>query len=50
MFFLKNHAIRERERERTGCFCKRFFFLLSAPGSALEKFAAIVTLRTNLLK
>ena len=33
---------KERERERTGCFCKRFFFLLLAPGSALEKFAAIV--------
>jgi len=33
---------RERERERTGCFCKRLFFLLLAPGSALEKFAAIV--------
>ena len=34
---------RERERERKGCFCKRLFFLLLAPGSALEKFAAIVT-------
>ena len=33
---------RERERERTGCFCKRPFFILLAPGSALEKFAAIV--------
>ena len=30
------------ERERTGCFCKRRFFLLLAPGSALEKFAAVV--------
>ena len=33
---------RERERERTGCFCKRRFFLFLAPGSALDKFAAIV--------
>jgi len=33
---------RERERERKGCFCKRLFFLLLAPGSALENFAAIV--------
>ena len=33
---------RERERERKGFFCKRFFFLLLAPGSALENFAAIV--------
>ena len=33
---------REIERGRTGCFCKRHFFLLLAPGSALEKFAAIV--------
>ena len=32
----------DKERERKGCFCKRFFFLLLAPGSALEKFAAIV--------
>ena len=28
--------------ELFNCFCKRFFFLLLAPGSALEKFAAIV--------
>ena len=34
---------RERERERTGCFCKRLFFLFLAPGSALDKFAAIVS-------
>ena len=33
---------RGRERERKGCFCKRLFFLLLAPGSALENFAAIV--------
>ena len=32
---------REREGERTDCFCKRRFFLLLAPGSSLEKFAAI---------
>ena len=28
--------------ELGNCFCKRLFFLLLAPGSALEKFAAIV--------
>ena len=33
---------RKRERERKGCFCKRLFFLLLAPGSALEKIAANV--------
>ena len=53
--FLMKHAVREgerererererdRERERKGCFCKRLFFLPLAPGSALEKFAAIVS-------
>ena len=30
------------ETESEGCFCKRLFVLLLAPGSALEKFAAIV--------
>ena len=33
---------RERERERKGCFCRRRFFLFLAPGSAREKFAALV--------
>ena len=33
---------KRKRRERKGCFCKRFFFLLLAPGSALKKFAAIV--------
>jgi hypothetical protein len=27
--------------ELGNCFCKRFFFLLLAPGSALEKLVAI---------
>ena len=38
----KKENKRIRERKNTGCFCKRRFFLLLAPGSALEKFAAIV--------
>ena len=33
---------KRKRRERKGCFCKRRFFLLLAPGSALKKFAAIV--------
>ena len=32
---------RERERERKGCYCKRLFLLLLAPGSPPEKFAVI---------
>jgi hypothetical protein len=35
---------RERERERKGCYCKRLFLLLLAPGSPPEKFAASVNL------
>ena len=38
----ERERIRERERERKGCFWKRPTFLLLAPGSALEQFAAIV--------
>ena len=33
---------RGSEKEREGCFCRRRYFLLLAPGSALEKFAAAV--------
>ena len=33
---------RGREKEREGCLWKRPSFLLLAPGSALQKFAAIV--------
>jgi hypothetical protein len=43
----KRERERERERERKGCFCKRLFFLLLAPGSALEKPAAIVSLENK---
>ena len=35
---------RERERERKGCYCKRLFLLLLAPGSPPEKFAVIPNL------
>ena len=34
--------------ELGNCFCKRKFFLLLAPGSALEKFAALVNLENKL--
>jgi len=33
---------KEKRKRKTGCFYKRRFFLLLAPGSALEKFAATV--------
>ena len=33
--------------ELGNCFCKRRFFLLLAPGSALEKLAAIVNLENK---
>ena len=35
---------KERERERKGCYCKRLFLLLLAPGSPPEKFAVIPNL------
>ena len=48
---IKRKIKRKRNRKRKNdCFCKRFLFLLLAPGSALKKFAATVNLGNTPMK